>query len=157
MLGARQLAELPQVHCGLGRDASSRLIALGTSGARRMQEEERILPQVFECDSDDVASARKPRMSMSDAPLGLETTLPQPCVGESEAQAAMVVLPIVDPDREAALEDGEVLRRAIRNAGEKLRQVKRRVGVVTDSEKEDLPVQFVHAADRAFGNVRRKR
>jgi hypothetical protein len=41
-----------------------------------MQEEERVVSQVFERNSDDIPSAGEPCMSVSYAPFGLE--LPRP-------------------------------------------------------------------------------
>ena len=69
----------------------------------------------------------------------------------------MVILAIVDPNRAPILEDSAVLRHAVRNAREKLRQVERGVGVVTDPEEEHLPVQLVHPTDGTFEDVRRER
>jgi hypothetical protein len=69
----------------------------------------------------------------------------------------MVVLLVVDPNRPSVLEDRTVRRHPVWNAREQLRQVERRIGVMSDPEEEHLPVQIVHPPDRAFGDVGRKR
>ena len=69
----------------------------------------------------------------------------------------MVILAVVDPNRAPTPEDGAVLRHAVRDAREQLRQVERGVGVVTDPEEEHLPVQLVHPTDGTFEDVRRER
>jgi len=69
----------------------------------------------------------------------------------------MVILSIVDPNRTPILEDGAVLRHAVRNAREKFRQVEHGVGVMTNPEEEHLPVQFVHTTDGTFGDMGRNR
>jgi hypothetical protein len=69
----------------------------------------------------------------------------------------MVVLLVVDPDRATVLEDRAVPRHAVRNGGEELRQMERRVGLMTDAEKEHLPVQIVHPPDRTVRDVGWKR
>jgi hypothetical protein len=69
----------------------------------------------------------------------------------------MVVLPIVDPNWAPILENRAVPRDPVWNAREKLRKVERRIGIVANPEKEHLPIQIVHSADRTLVNVRRKR
>jgi hypothetical protein len=69
----------------------------------------------------------------------------------------MVVLLVVDPDPAPVLEDCDVPRQAVRNAGEEFSEVKRRVGVMTDAEQEHLSIQIVHPADGAGGDMGRKR
>jgi len=113
--------------------------------------------EVLERDSDNIARAREARGRVSNAPLGLESPRPQPLVREGEALATMVVLPVVDPNRASVLEHRAVRRHAVWNGREKLHQVECGVGVMTDSEKEHLPVQIVHPTDRALGNVGWKR
>jgi len=122
-----------------------------------MEEQKWVARQALERDFDDVPSAREPCVSVPYAPFGLKPSGPQPLVREGETLAAMVVLPVVDPNRASVLQHRAVRRHAVWNAREKLRQVERGVGVMTDSEKEHLPVQIVHPTDRALGNVRRKR
>jgi hypothetical protein len=122
-----------------------------------MEEQERVPAQVFQRNSDDIPSAREPCMSVSDAPFGLKAPGPQPFISECEALTAVVVLPIFDPSRASVLEHCAVPRHAVRNRRKKFRQVKRRVGVMTDPEKQHLPVQIVHPTDRAFRDVRWKR
>lgn len=120
-----------------------------------MEEQERVMDQVFERDGDYVPCANEPGMGVSGAPFGLEAPFPQPLVRESKARAAMVVLSIVDPKRVPLLEDGAVARHTVRNAREELRQVERGIGLVTDTEEEHLPVQFVHPTDGTFGAMGR--
>jgi hypothetical protein len=62
----------------------------------------------------------------------------------------MVIFSIVDPNRAPILKGGTVLHHAVRNAREEFRQVKRGVGIVTDSKEEHLPVQLVHMTYRTF-------
>lgn len=66
---------------------SSCLVALGTSCTRRMEEQERIVGQVFECNLHDVPGACEPCVSVSHAAFGLEATCPQPLIREGEARA----------------------------------------------------------------------
>jgi hypothetical protein len=122
-----------------------------------MQEQKRVVRQVLHGHSDDIASAREPCMGVPDAPFGLEAPRPQPLVREGEALAAVVVLPIVDPDPASFLEDRATRRHAVRYARDELRQVERRIGVMADTEQEHQPVQIVHPPDGAFGDVGRKR
>ncbi len=99
-----------------------------------MEEEERVVSQVFECDCDDIPSAREPRRRVSYPPFGLEASLPEPLVCQGETGTAVVVLPIVDPNEASFLEHCAVLRHTVRNAREELRQVERGIGVMTDAE-----------------------
>ena len=122
-----------------------------------MEEQERVSSQVIDRNPDDIPSAHKPRMSVSHAPLGLKPLRAQPFVRQGEAHAAVIVLPVIDPNRAAALKDRAELRHAVRNACDDFRQMERRVGVVLDPEEEHLSVEIVHPADRAFGDVGRKR
>ena len=122
-----------------------------------MQEQERIVRQMLQRHSDDVASAREPCMGVPDAPFGLEAPHPQPLVREGEARTAVVVFLVIDPDRPSVLEDRAVRRHAVWNARDELRQVERSIGVMTDTEQEHLPAQIAHPPDRASGNVGRKR
>ncbi len=69
----------------------------------------------------------------------------------------MVILSIVDPNRAPILEDGTVLRHAVRNASKEFRQVEHGVGVMTNPDEEYLPVQFVHTTDGTCGDVGRNR
>jgi hypothetical protein len=118
-----------------------------------MEEHERVLRQMFQRNPDNVPSAREPCMGMSYGPFGLEAQGPQPLICEGEALTAMVVLLVVDPDRPTVLEDRAVPRHAVRNRCEELRQMERRVGIMTDAEKQHLPVQIVHPTDRALRDV----
>jgi hypothetical protein len=121
-----------------------------------MEEQERVPTQVLTRNSDNVPGASEPCRSVSYAPFGLEASHPQPMVNECEPLAAMVVLPIVDPNRASVVEHRAVPRHTVRNRREKLRQVERRVGVMTNPEKEHLPVQIVHPTDRTLRDMRRK-
>ena len=56
--------------------ASSRLVAFDTPGTRGMEKQERVASQAFDRNSDNVPSARKPSMSVSYAPFGLEAPRP---------------------------------------------------------------------------------
>lgn len=56
--------------------ASSGLVALVTSRTRRMEEQQEILSQLFERNLYDVARARKPGVSISNTPFGLEAPRP---------------------------------------------------------------------------------
>jgi hypothetical protein len=122
-----------------------------------MEEQEWVLSQLVDRNSDDIPGSREPGMGMSYAPLGLEALCSQPLVGKGEALAAVVVLSIVDPYRAPVPEDGAVLRHPVWNAGEDLRQVERRVGVMADAKQEYLPVHIVHSAGGTLGNVGWKR
>lgn len=113
--------------------------------------------QMFERDLHDVPRTGEPCMRMSYTPFKLEPPGPQPFVREGEPRTAMVVLPVIDPDRASILEKRAVLGYAVRNAREEFRQVERCVGVVPHPEKEHLPIQIVHTTDRTFGEVGRKR
>jgi hypothetical protein len=96
-------------------------------------------------------------MSVSHASFGLEAQRPQPLVCEAEPRTAMVIFAVVDPNGASVLQNRAVLRHAVRNACEELRQVKHRVGVVIDPKEEYLPVQIVNATNRTLRDVRRKR
>jgi hypothetical protein len=121
-----------------------------------MEEQEWILGQPFERDSDDVPRANEPCVRVAYVPFGLEAPFPEPLVREGEALATMVILAILHPNRTPLLEDGAGLGDAVRNAREELRQVEGGVGVVVDPEQEHLPVQLVHMTDGTFGDVGRK-
>jgi hypothetical protein len=122
-----------------------------------MEEQERVVRQVFQRNSDDVPRAREPCISVPYGPFGLEAQRPQPLVREGEALTTMVVLLVVDPNRPTVLEDRAVPRHAVRNRCKELRQVERRVGIMTDAEKQHLPVRIVHPTDRALRDVGRER
>ena len=51
--------------------ASSSLVAFSTSRTRRMEEQERVMSQIFGCCRDDFPSAHEARIGMSHAALGL--------------------------------------------------------------------------------------
>lgn len=114
------------------------------------------MSQVFAGNADNIPSACEPCMSVSDAPFGLQARRPKPLVREGEARTTMVVLLVVDSNRASVPEDRAILRHAVRNSRENFRQVQGRVGVMTDPEKEHLPVQVVHTTHRACGDMRRK-
>jgi hypothetical protein len=121
-----------------------------------MEEQERVVSQLFESNLDDIPGAGEPCVGVSYATFGLETPRPQPLVCEGKALTAVVVLLVVDPHRASVLEHRAVPRHMVWNPREELRQVERRVGVMTNPEKEHLPVQIVHPTDWAFRDVRRK-
>ncbi len=122
-----------------------------------MEKQERVVSQLFTRNLHDVARTRKSCMSVSREPFGLKSPRPQPFVRERKAQTTMVILPIRNPNRAFVLEHRAMLRHPIRNAREELRQVERGVGVMTNPEKQHLPVQIVHPTDWAFGDVGRER
>ena len=139
------------------RNACSGLVAVGTARVRRMKKYERVASEMFERDGDNVAGACQACMGVPNRALGLTSACPQPLVREVEALAAVVVLQVVDAGLTAVVENGDVLRHAIGNAREKLSQMKHRIGVVIDAKQENLSVQVMYAADRAFRDVRWKR
>jgi hypothetical protein len=121
-----------------------------------MQEQERIVRQVLQRRSDNIAGAREPRLSMPYAPLGLEAPSPQPLVREGEALATVIILLVFYPNRTSALEDRAVRRHAVGNARDELRQVQRRIGVMAHTEKERLSVPIVYPPNGTCRNVGRK-
>jgi len=122
-----------------------------------MKKHQRIARQMLERDLDNIPRTRKERMRLPYAPFGLQPPRAQPLAGESEALAAMVVLPVADPNRPSILEDGAVFRHAVRYSGNELREMQHGVGIVSDPEQKHLPVPIMHAADGAVRDVRRKR
>ena len=122
-----------------------------------MEKHQRIARQVLARDLDNIPRPRKERMRLPDAPFGLQPARPQPLAGKSEALAAMVVLPVADPNRPSILEDGAVFRHAVRYTGNEFREMQHGVGIVSDPEQKHLPVPIMHAADGAVRDVRRKR
>lgn len=119
-----------------------------------MKEQEWVVGQLFDGNSDDVSSASEPCMGVPHLTFGLEAPLPQPLVREGEAGATMVILSIFDPHRSPIEEDGAVLRHAVWNASEDFCQMQSRVGVVADPQEEHLPVQFIYMPYGAPENVR---
>lgn len=89
-------------------------------------------------------------MGVPDLPLGLQAARPEPVIDEGEALAAMIVLAVLDPRRAAVAENRAVPRHAVGNAGEQLREMQRRIGIVADAEKEHLPVDGMAEPLRAF-------
>jgi hypothetical protein len=69
----------------------------------------------------------------------------------------MVVLQVLDANRAFVLENRAILRHSVWNVRKDLREVKRCVRIVADSEKQNLSVEIVHAAYGTFRDVRRKR
>lgn len=69
----------------------------------------------------------------------------------------MVVLPVLDANRTTIDHVRDVRGHAIRRAAEHFGEVDGRVGVVSNPEQQDLPVELPHAADRALEPVRRHR
>jgi hypothetical protein len=122
-----------------------------------MEEQEWVAGQMLECHRRDLPGARKSGMSMSYVSFGLKAARPQPLVRKREARTAMVVLPVVDPNRSSVLKNGAVPGHAVGNTREEFRQVERCICVMTDPEKKNLTIEIIHATHRAFGNVRRKR
>jgi hypothetical protein len=127
--------------------ASSRLVALGTRCARGMEEQERVASQVLERDCDDVPSAGEARGRVAHSTFGLKPSCPEPLVREGEADAAVVVLAVVDPHRASALHHGAVPRHAVRHPSQELRRVGRGVGIMTYPEK-GAPARPDRAPDR---------
>jgi hypothetical protein len=78
-----------------------------------MKEQERIARQVLEGNLDDVARPCQPGVRVADAAFGLEAPRPQPRVGEGEARAAMIVLPVLDPHGASVPEDGAESRHTV--------------------------------------------
>ena len=117
---------------------------------------QRIAAQLLDNDIDDVASPREPCLRVADASLGLKAACAQPLVREIEALTAVIVLQVLDAGGAPVLENGDVLRHAIRNVREQLRQVDRRVGIVVDTDEQNLAVEIVHAADRDSPGCGRK-
>jgi hypothetical protein len=122
-----------------------------------MEKQERVVSQLFTRKLHDVPRMRKSCMSVSYEPFGLESPRPQPLVRESEAQAAMVILPVADSNRVSLLEHRAVFRHTIGNARDELRQVERGIGVMANPEKQHLSIQIVHPTDRACGDMGRER
>jgi len=122
-----------------------------------MEKHQRIARQVLARDLDNIPRTRKERRRVPYAPFGLQPPRAQPLAGESEALAAMVVLPVADPNRPSILEDGAVFRHAVRYIGNELREMQHGVGIVSDPEHKHVPVPVMHAADGAVLDVRRKR
>jgi hypothetical protein len=121
-----------------------------------VEECERITGEVLQGDLDNVPRSSKPGVRISERTLGLEPSRPEPVIGKGEALTAMIVLAVVNSKWASVLKDRAIPRYSIRNTREHFRQVERGIGVVTDSEKEHLPVEIVHATDRAFRNMRGK-
>lgn len=137
--------------------ALSSLVALGASGIRRVEKDQRIADEVFERDFDDIPRAREPGMRAPDGAFGLKSGGAQPTIGQSEAGAAVIVFPVMNPDRASILKNGAIFGQAVGNAGEDFGQVEGRIRIMADAEKENLPIQFVDAAHGTFGDVRGKR
>jgi hypothetical protein len=96
-------------------------------------------------------------MGVPDRVFSLQIARAKPIVGEGEPRAAVIVLAVLDPNGCAGFDDRAVLGHTIRNAGNDLREVQRRVGVMADAEKQDVPIQFVHTTNRTGRDMRRKR
>jgi hypothetical protein len=122
-----------------------------------VEKDERVLPEVFARHGHDVPRTHESRTGLAYRTLPLESALAEPTVGQGETLATVVVLAVVDPKRPAILAaDGARSGNPVRHPRDQLGQVKRRIGVVPDTEEEDLPVQFVYPADRAFRSMRRE-
>src|SRR5688572_9418585 len=120
------------------RDALARCVALRAPAAGRMKEYERAVLQVAMHDRHVVARSHEERPPMPDLPLVLELAGSQPSLGESEALTAMVVLAVIDANAPIPIHNGDMLRDSIRNAGQHLGQMDRRVRIVADTEQENL-------------------
>ena len=114
-----------------------------------MEKQERVVTQVSERDSDDVASAREARMRVPYSAFRLKATRAEPLVREVEALTAVIVLEIFDAGWMAVFQNGDVLAHAIGNIGKDLRKMKHRVGVVIDAKQQDLAVKLVDSTNRA--------
>lgn len=95
-------------------------------------------------------------MRVSDAPFPLKIPRSQPFIYKREALTAVVVLRVINPDGPTVLHDRAVLRHSIRNLREDFGEMDGRIRLMPDAEEQDLSVQFVHAADRTLGTVRRQ-
>ena len=82
-----------------------------------MEEDERILGQMLERGIDGVAGTHQSRRCVAHRSLRLKTLPQQPLIGEREALAAVIILPVVDADGAAFAGHGAVLGHAIRHAG----------------------------------------
>src|SRR5687767_3953168 len=65
----------------------------------------------------------------------------------------MIYLTVIEPDRFAISKNCDVLITPVSYPGKVFCQMNSRVGVVSDTEQEDLPIQLVYAADWAVQSV----
>jgi hypothetical protein len=89
-------------------DDPPRLVALATSGASRVKEQQGIGREVLHRDLHDVAGAGQTRMGVPNGSFGLQPALPEPAVREGKELAAVVVLAVLDTNRPPLLEHGDV-------------------------------------------------
>jgi hypothetical protein len=120
-----------------------------------MEEQELVVSQVFERNSDNIPSARAVhgrvlRALRSGGPALVATRLRGRSAhsnGRSPYSSSEPGVRLGAPCSTSA-HDTELPRG--------VPQVERRVGVMTNPEKEHLPIQIVHTTGRAFGDVGRR-
>src|SRR5690349_7227632 len=101
-------------------EAPPGLVALGAAVRGRVQEHERILPELLGRHAHDAPRADEPRDGAPHGPLALEPARAEPAVGEGEPRAAVVVLAVGEDLPPAVAEDRARARDAVRDAGERL-------------------------------------
>jgi hypothetical protein len=57
-------------------EAAARVVALGAAGGGRVEEDERVIGQVFEREANHVARARESGVGVSNLPFGLKAARP---------------------------------------------------------------------------------
>lgn len=120
-----------------------------------MEKLQRVPSQTGARHRDDVAGIHETRMRAADGCFALEIPGAKPLIEKREPLAAVIVLEIGNARNVTSRGDGHQFGHSVRNVGQQFGEVYGGVGVVTNTQKEDLSIELECPADWARQNVRR--
>jgi hypothetical protein len=104
---------------------------------------------------DNVAGPGQPRFAVPDGATTLELLIVKPAIDESKILAAVINLSVLEPNRLASLQNGDVLQSSVPYPRKILCQVDSGIRVVTDAQQEHLSVQFISPTHGTVEAMRR--
>jgi hypothetical protein len=122
-----------------------------------MQEHRFIFSEAAEPGLYDGSRPCQPGMPVSNDPVPLLSPGVKPVIHQGEILTAVVDFDVVQTCEPPGAHGHQVFGPSIPYLGQVLGQVDRRIGIVTNPEQEDLPVELIDAPDRtiqAVGDVR---
>jgi len=99
-----------------------------------MKKYKGVAGQILYCYRDNILCTRQARMPVSHESFGLKTSCAQPLIHEGETNATVIILAVPDSNCLLILYDSAMLRHSVGNSGDKFGEMKRRIGIVTNSE-----------------------
>jgi hypothetical protein len=105
--------------------------------------------------ADDVARPGQPRFAMSHDAATLELAVVKPAIHKSKILAAVINLPVFEPNGLATLQNGNMLGSSVPYPRQILCQMDGGTRFVTDAEQEHLCIQFIYPTHRTVEAMRR--